>query len=188
MRPPYRGFTGAHCNPLVCGRRHCTVCGRWRHGTDFPCSRRRPRLLLAGRCATCARRQGRQARRDPVRGELRREYDRIWHEGRRRAKGIPERPGRTAPPDPPHSPGNRTLPAAPLHAPLHAWMRAYAVEHPSGVNGSLHGIRALARASGVEERLVYNILSGRQERCHYAVADRLLIAVGLSLTLVYGEA
>lgn len=186
MRPPYSGFTGAYCNPLVGGRKHCTVCGRWRHGIDFFAHRRSP-LLLSSRCKTCARRQSRATRRDPVRGPLRREYDRIWREGQRRAAGVPERPGRRSPPDMGRSTGGRMLPTAPLIPFLKHWMNVYAETHPTGTNGHWQGIQGLATASDVPERRLYNILTGRQVRCHYIVADRLAVAVGLSLTLVYGE-
>lgn len=186
MRPPYSGFTGAHCNPVVCGRKHCTGCGRWRHAVDFFAHCRSP-LQLASRCKTCARRQGRAVRRDPVRGPLRREYERIWREGQRRAAGVPERPGRRPPPDVGPSRGNRMVPIAPLTPFLEQWMNAHADEYRNGVNGHWQGIRGLAAASGVPERMLYSILSGHQVRCHYDVADRLAIAVGLSLTLIYGE-
>jgi hypothetical protein len=171
MRPAYPP-RGRGCNPLVCGRRHCTACGRWRHGLDFACNRREP-LMLAGRCRTCMRRQQRAARRDPQRGELRREYQRIWAEGKRRRLGIPARHwqrGRLY-----KAPSAKwTVPAEPIRRLVTEQLR-------------YEDARTLARRAGVTPRLLHRLLHEAPAGLSVAAADRLAVALGLHLDLIYSQ-
>jgi hypothetical protein len=103
---------------IVCGRRFCKACGRWRLIVDFGVNKRWPdgsvRYLFASckRCELARKRNWRPPKRylsdserrqrvrdywrerrrnDSVFRTRRREYERIYKEGRRRAAGVPER-------------------------------------------------------------------------------------------------
>jgi hypothetical protein len=181
----------------ILGRKHCSRCGRWRPVSDFG----HHKGAMGYTCMACLRQAARvhdaQVKADPIRLAQRREYQRIWHEVQRRRAGVAPRPLRRAPPpDPPWRIGTtpRRVPTRPLRPHVLAWLRAYAVEHPhainngnSGRNGDHRGLQQLAKISAVPERRIYGILTGEYQRTHYAVADRLAIAMDLSLVLVYGE-
>lgn len=105
---------------VVCGRKSCSRCGRWRHAFEFGVSHRWPDgspKWLQSRCKTCelfrkreangyqrkqwlskAERRARKRewrkrwRAHPVMGAHRREYERIYKEMQRRAAGIAPRP------------------------------------------------------------------------------------------------
>jgi hypothetical protein len=69
MRPAYwelRGPGRARANPIVCGRKFCTVCGRWRLLCDFTHEGDKPR----GACVTCRRVAARTAARNIPRHRL----------------------------------------------------------------------------------------------------------------------
>lgn len=220
-RPPYSGLveimrdpvTGRACRktPVVCGRKHCTRCGRWRLLLDFhPRERDAAGEVIAWQamCKVCARRservskgvrvrgrpygpahprmtvEQRRARqreqyverlKDPERLELRREYGRIWAEGKRRERGVPVRQFRN----------RRTvidriervfLPREPLVSELEIWRAA---------EGTFEG---LARLSGVSARTIYRYRYGESSRVRIDVADRLALALGIPSAVLFGEA
>jgi len=86
-RPGQRYGWGAE---IVCGRKFCTGCTRWRHVVDFQCRRRKPFELMP-RCATCLRLANRKCMAKREVRERRREYQRIWTQTQRRKAGIPQR-------------------------------------------------------------------------------------------------
>ena len=179
--PPRQQWIGSM---VVCGRRFCVRCGRWRLLLDFP---HRPSGSPGARCYACLRADQREhiarQRQDLRWVEARREYHRIYKEAQRRAAGIPERHwvnGRPIKPDPSaHGNAHRRVDTAPLVPQLRLWLAAHAAEH----NGQ--GLRALADAAVVPERRLWAILHGEQDRCHYLVADRLAVAMDLPLGFIY---
>ena len=158
---------------VICGRRHCTRCGCWRPVSDFMLH---PEGRLTGRCRACLRAAAKEtyarASADPERLELRREYQRIWAEARRRAQGVPERQwihGR---------PMEGINPRWTLDDPsaLRAQVRAWLIE--------THGTEEqLAELAGVSERLIGRLLNEDAKVTVWA-ADRLAMALGLHLELV----
>jgi hypothetical protein len=190
--PPGTGAGRRNPTSFVCGRKFCTTCGRWRLLVDFGPTRRDP-LGLQSRCRTCRRVIARERMRtDPGYAARLREEAQFNAEARRRLEGRPEPRGRrVVPPDPPtHGRREmpRNLPVAPLAVHVDAWLTAYAVEHPAWVNGGRRGVTALSEMSGVPPRRIWGLLHNEFPRTHYTIADRLATAMGLSLTLVYGEA
>lgn len=81
--------------PIVCGRKHCATCQRWRHVSDFYCRHRTPSGAMRDLNGSCKKCQDRAQRERLARSEearrKRREYQRLYHEGLRRSKGIPAR-------------------------------------------------------------------------------------------------
>lgn len=175
--------------PIILGRKHCTRCGRWRPVSDFG----HHGAIMAAACLVCLRRVQRarveRNRQDPRWVEQLREYQRIWHEAKRREAGVtPRALSRMPPPDPRHNHSGlrRKVSTEPLLPHLNAWLLGWAAEHAH--ERADRGIRALADAATVPERRIYAILEGEQTRCHYAVADRLAVAMDLPLALVYNGA
>jgi hypothetical protein len=108
-------------NPVVCGRRFCNICGRWRHIVDFGVDSRTRRgtpITFSSKCRVCDRNQKRvkkgalpravgsaprelrlewrrlnteEKRKNAAWLEERREYHRIYNEVRRRKAGVPPR-------------------------------------------------------------------------------------------------
>lgn len=176
-RAPYPfSAGGGGSNPVICGRKFCSACGCWRLVVDFACCRRDPPFKLASWCRICQRVRERERRRDPVLGELHREYQRIWAEGRRRAAGVPERRWVNGRQLPNEAHQGWTLNTEPVAAVVRQWLR-------TEVGRSLSD---LALAAGVPERRIYDVLHG--ERISVPVADRLVVAMGLHLDLLYEEA
>lgn len=134
---------------------------------------------MDSRCCACHRAQRRRyyANASQARRESQREYHRIYQEGLRRAAGRRERNGRRLPPDPrTNGAAARWLDAGPLVAVLTRYLdrgRTY---------------RELCLAAVVPERRVYALMTGEQAQVHYAVADRLCVAMGMTLAIVYGQA
>lgn len=85
MRPAYP-IIGR--NPVVCGRKFCAGCGRWRQIVDFSCHKRDP-LQVNARCYACVR-IGHNTASERER-ERRREYNRLYAERKRRERGVPTR-------------------------------------------------------------------------------------------------
>jgi hypothetical protein len=156
---------------VVCGRKFCARCGRWRHVCDFERDPRNRTSGLYSWCRACHRiwKRERYARRTPAERELINEYRRIWNEVQRRRAGIPPRNWRTLRPLPPRDQGE-LLDPAPLLTAMKRW------------DGSQ---RALARKSGVPPRQLYRIESGESRRVQLNVADRLALALGIPLELLY---
>ena len=173
---PVRVFTR---NPVVCGRKLCTRCGRWRHNIDFPAHRRVDSFVVtSGRCRTCQARDERTARHDAVRGELLREYERIWREGQRRRMGIPPRPmNRPVPVER----RTQSFPLEPLRSMLIEWVDRY--NATESVNGC-GGIQAFALRSGISERQIMRVLGGDVSALKVPFADKLAIGLGTHLELL----
>lgn len=187
-REKYTAARIAAAAPIL-GRRNCYRCGRWRPVSDFG----HHRGAMAATCMVCVRRANKasKARRTPQQIELRREYERIYREAQRRRNGVPERNWRTrqAPPDPDWN-GNglsRRVDSAALRPHVRAWINAYAADHGLNGTGQDAGTKALAEASTVAERRIWGILHGEHRKTHYAVADRLCTAMGLTLALIYDD-
>jgi transcriptional regulator with XRE-family HTH domain len=160
-------------NPVICGRKFCARCGRWRHVVDFR-PRRDAKTGLTSYCDTCLRVVGRETRaaRTLEQRERNREYQRIWGEGKRRRVGIrrreevlAKRPLRTE---------RILLPIEPLVALL----------APYRDDGEL---TTLARRAGVGERSLGRLLSGESMRVRIDLADKLAVALGVPSALIWRD-
>jgi hypothetical protein len=154
----------------VCGRKFCTGCGRWRLLVDF--QPLRTRGGVRSRCAACHRSEARaaHARRTAEQRRLRREYDRIWHDAKRRRDGVPVRICRRR-----SAVDKREgvyLPVAPLLSELKTWDGSYA---------------ELANLAGVPERAIYRFRYGESRRVQIDVADKLAIAMGTTSSLMWAN-
>ncbi len=74
------------------------------------------------------------------------------------------------------------LPAAPLLQPIRSWVRVADV----GCANGMGGIKILASEAGVGERSLRRLLTGEQDEVSLANADRIALAMGSHLTLIYG--
>lgn len=174
MRPAWKGLGGHQRKSVVLGRKFCPACGRWRPVVDF-----RPRRSGTPHayCDTCQRRHS-NARRHvanlpPEIVERRREANRIYAEAKRREEGVEPRRFKRRPtvvdklellflpPDP-----------------LLAHMRQNYADSE----------RELARRAGISERALYRYRSGESELVRLDIADRLALAMGTSLWMLYGDA
>lgn len=173
MSPAYSGLRSGHPNPVVCGRKFCSKCGRWRHIVDFDVQRARGREpRLRSWCRTCQRvyNRGSNARRSEQQRELAREYQRIWHEVQRRRAGIPPRNWRR------RLPVERIfLDPAPLLSAMDLWIKAQ--PEPSW--------KALARQAGLEPRAIQRLRHGESQHVRIDIADRLALAIEVPLSLIY---
>ena len=174
LRPPYwRLRIKGGTREVVCGRKYCSVCGRWRHVCDFAIQDRR----LTAKCRTCLRVTARyyNANLTPTQRELKLEYQRMWKDGRRREEDRPERIARKV--------GYRNgsaidrreaiyFPVGPLKAALDAL--------DDGEFGEL------ARRAGVGERAIYR-LRYINTKVQIDVADKLAVALGTTSQLLFGE-
>jgi hypothetical protein len=157
-------------NPVVCGRKFCCHCGRWRHVCDFRPNSRNTRSGLTSLCETCMRTKSREQRaRITAKQRARvREYQRLWHYVRRREAGIPERDFKNR-----HtvidSPEMVFLPREPLLAAL----------------AEVDDWEALARRAGVPARMVFRIRTDTQAHVRLDVADKLAYALGWPLEVIY---
>jgi hypothetical protein len=152
---------------IVCGRKYCTGCGRWRLLVDFG----RQRGRFRSRCRTChnaSERERHLALSDEQR-ERWREYQRIWHEAKRREAGVPERDyDKRSPVDVPE---RVFLERAPLIAELRLRNGEY---------------RMIAQRSGVPARTITRLLNDGGRFVRLDVADKLAVALGVPLAVVYG--
>lgn len=184
MRPAFTGLRSGQPNPVVCGRKFCSKCGRWRLvAIDFDIQRTNGNRLRSW-CRTCQRLVNREvrARRTEKQRELRREYQRIWMEARRRKQGVPPRRFDYSPDNPRRrtTPIDRVervlLPREPLVREIDWWL-----------SEGEHSVVMLVRISGVQERVINRIRSGEHSRVRLDVADRLLVAMRVPLALVYPD-
>ena len=158
-------------NPVVCGRKFCCYCGRWRHVCDFRPCHRNTRSGLNSLCETCQRVKSREqrARATAKQREKRREYQRLWHYMRRREAGVPERAYQNR-----HTVVDRPealfLPLAPLLTVL----VAQEVEWET-----------LARRAGVPSRTMWRMRNGVGSYVRLDVADKLATALGWPLEVIY---
>ena len=169
MRPPWSGIHQGVPNPVVCGRRFCTKCGRWRLVCDFASLHGQPRTC----CSTCqaVKQRVKYRTQTPLQRQLRREYERIYREAQRRRRGVQPRNFRHR-----RSVIDRVefvgLPPEPLLAAITS------VGLPDIVLGA---------AAGVPPRSVYRLRVGESRHVRIDVADKLALAIGVPLWLIYGD-
>jgi len=134
-------------------------------------------MRLFSYCRCCERVRSRQAQANwtAKQRELRREYDRIYKEARRRQAGVPSR-GAWHRSLRRHGDGGRLEPG-PLLAALWRW-------HAGSTERSWD---ALVRASGVPQRTLHRLLHGESRHASLDVADRLAVAVGVPLAILYPD-
>lgn len=162
-------------DPVQCGRKFCSGCGRWRQVVDFGQIRGRFRA----RCRLCFRmeQRGWWANMTPEQRERSREYQRIWHEVKRREAGVPVRQSRR------RSVIDQIervlLEAAPLLAEVEDyWHRQRLYGDPD------YDWNTLAAAAGVSERGLFRLRKeNRFVRLDFA--DKLAVAIGVPLSLIY---
>ena len=158
-------------NPVVCGRKFCCYCGRWRHVCDFRPNTRNTRSGLTSLCATCMRIKSREQRaRITAKQRVKvREYQRLWHYVKRRQAGVPERNFKNR-----HTVIDRPealyLPVAPLVTVLTAEGWEW---------------ETLARAAGVPARTIFRMRTGEGQYVRIDVADKLAHALGWPLEVIY---
>lgn len=159
-------------NPLICGRKLCAKCGRWRHGCYFRPLAANTGSGLDSYCETCRRadRRARWARASAEQRKLVIEYERIRAEVKRRERGVTPRKFRN----------RRTvvdraemkfLPVGPLRAAMKR----------EGYEPAL-----LARRAGVDSRSVHRV---RYENrwVRFDLADKLALALGTTLWALYED-
>lgn len=189
MRPAYwelgicgRMPPGRHRNPIVCGRKFCAGCGRWRHTCDFGPLQTRDHMLRA-RCRGCARAWSREQRhhRTQEQIDLLREYDRIYKEAKRREAGTPKRNfhhRRWVAEDEHESLGR--LPIEPLvTAMTEHYRRQRSNGHPEW------SWEELSLATGISYRTITRYVTGVNNWVRIDNADRIAIAIGVPLMMIY---
>lgn len=164
-------------NPIIAGRKNCQRCGAWRHMLDFIADPRGsdPSGAICRRCCRLAN------RRDLLDGEtltLRREYDRIWKHGRRQAAGASER--RWGPQS--RRGGGRAsyLDVEPIAQRLDAFCERFVGDHHHQ-----DGPTELERRSGISARRIHDYRTRTAKRITASSADKLALAMGLTLDLIY---
>lgn len=190
MRPAWCGLKKGRPNPVVCGRRFCARCGRWRLvATEFHLY---PNGKFHSICRTCKRianRRDQQARTEEQR-ELVREYQRFWQEVRRRAAGIPPRRFN-------YSSENRRrrvtvvdrrervlLPRQPILDEIERWLQSNLPEWRRDPERSVENLAALA---GLDPRTINRIQNGESQHVSLDVADKLAMALDVPLALIYPD-
>jgi ribosome-binding protein aMBF1 (putative translation factor) len=158
-------------NPIVLGRKFCSRCGHWRHACDFAPRWRNTGSGLSSQCRACTRIMNREsyARRTPEQRDRANEYHRIWSEVQRRRAGKPARTANR--PSVVDRPERILLDPAPLIAAL----RRYEYSQVE-----------LAARAGIRPRAIYRITHGESKHVRVDVADKLAVALGLPLEVIYG--
>jgi hypothetical protein len=171
MRPAYIGLRRRDrpaffaSNPVVCGRKFCALCGRWRLICDFRFKSGRPYSY----CQGCERTRLREHFRNMTaeQRELRNEYARFRWDAMARAAGLPKRERRRSVVD-------RVEPVylepGPLIEALQAWGDSWL---------------ALVATSGVPERSINRLVRGESRHVRLDLADKLANALGIPLSLIY---
>jgi transcriptional regulator with XRE-family HTH domain len=171
MRPAYHELAlPGRRRPIICGRKFCTGCGRWRHICDFGAYQGR----IRSRCRACQRAYQRawHANATPEQRERINEYYRIWTEAKRREQGKPRRRFRRK------LPVERVFfPTAPLLEVLEAAIN----------DATVPGWETIGRRAGIDTHTIRRIRFGESARVRLDIADRLAHAVGLPLALVYPD-
>ena len=156
-------------NPIVLGRKFCAGCGRWRHIVDYALHKGRPRP----RCHVCQRAYQRAWHRQmtPEQRDRQREYFRIWQEAKRREAGVPPRNfhHRRSAVDKLEPVG---LPPEPL----------LTVLERAGLPDM-----ELGRRAGIPAKSIYRLRVGESRHVRIDVADKLALAAGVPLWLIYGD-
>lgn len=189
-RPPWIGLRSGNANPLVCGRKFCSRCGRWRHGCDFSWitpKDRTPRLRAW--CDTCQRISNResQARRTEEQRELVREYQRIWHDAKRREAGVPKRNFNysSTRKNRDGTPRRRRTKVDKLERVLlerRPIVRLIEDHLDDGVT-----MLDLQRQTGIHERQLRRLTTGESRHVRIDVADKIAYALGTPLALLYDD-
>jgi predicted Fe-S protein YdhL (DUF1289 family) len=171
-RPPYWELRlhGAH-NPageVVLGRKFCTGCGRWRHVVDFDPYTRNGRPMA--RCQACqnAAKRWHWHNMPPEQRTAVYEYVRIYRNAKLREAGGKPRERRS--PSVVDRPEYVFLSLPPLVGELER------------LNGDLGMI---AKRAGVPERTILRLRTGESRRVRIDVADKLAVAMGIPLELLY---
>jgi hypothetical protein len=167
----HRGSTlrSGRPNPVVCGRKFCARCGRWRHVADFR-PRRGTKTGLASWCETCTRIVGRERRAKwtPEEHALIKEYQRIWSESRRREAGSRRREEMLS---------KRRMKVERVLLPVEplvALLRNADYEE-------------LARRAGVGSRSIQRLVSGQSAHVRIDLADKLAVAIGVPSSLIWRD-
>jgi hypothetical protein len=185
IRDPATGFIVGGTEPTECGRRFCIGCGRWRPLVDFEWVERRGWRGWRARCCACRRieERARYANRSLQERERRREYERIYLEVQRRQQGIP-----------PRTYHNHTTVVDHIERvflarePLATCLRTYLAATFPGKSVEGGGLRGLAsRYPGLHERTMDRILTGESKHVRLDVADRIAVAIGVPLAVMYPE-
>jgi hypothetical protein len=175
MRPPWPGFHSGVPNPVICGRKFCTQCGRFRHLTDFG---RSNQGRIASYCRCCGRERARQrwATMTPERRALTYEYHRFYNDAARRRAGVPQREH--------HRPTvidqieRIFLPRDPFVLAIRHWM----ITHPDATQYDL--VRRMGGSLAAGDRALRRIRSGESAHVRIDVADRIAMAVGIPLEVL----
>lgn len=124
-------------------------------------------------CAACVHRHKRErwANMTPEQKVLRREYQRIWTEGKRRAAGIPPRQFKNGKP-----PVERVfLPVDPIVREMTRFMLVH----------DEMSWRGLARMVGTGDRALWRLRHRESRHIRVDLADRIAVAIGTPLALIY---
>jgi DNA-binding Xre family transcriptional regulator len=164
VRPAWSGLKRPGSNPVALGRKHCSECGHWRLvASDFGL---KGDGTVKGRCRLCLRLKERQ------RTEARTPAQRIRRRDLARARTgwVPGNVERIL------------LPPEPIRGAINRWLQLHLPEwrRDEGRNDM-----ALARASGVSERGIGRIRSGKVKHVRLDVADQLAVALDIPLSLLY---
>jgi hypothetical protein len=205
MRPTYRGFSKHAPNPVVCGRKFCSRCGRWRQTCDFHVHRRWPNGSARDFqtwCMACTRTAARErygwkpravlppmtdaqklARVNAL--ALARYHERMAGEpGYRETRNEYERIYRTA------KRRERGIQARVYHHHPTVVDRAERIMlDPEPLLAELRlrngewGL--IAERAGLQGRTVHRLLHGESAHVRLDVADKLAVALGIPLSILY---
>lgn len=184
-RPPFSGLLRRERDPvtgrivpreaqIVCGRTFCRMCGRWRPVSDFNRDRRNQPTGLRSYCQACDRTRRRVWWHEASleQRQLVAEYRRFWRDAKRVEAGQP-----------PRGPLRRSVVDRVERLYLDPGPLLALLDHyEPGEFG------VLARRSGVSEKTIYLLRSGRLRRVRLDHADHLALAMGSYLYALYGNA
>ncbi len=184
MRPAWPGFGRGVRNPLVCGRKFCPDCGRWRHACDFRVTRHHGKERLDSYCDTCRLRFKRRARSrwTPEQRALHREYQRFWTEAQRRAVGTPSRTFRRRVPS--DRKERSLLSVDPILTAINQWLQLHLPEWRRDPDRTVENLGSLA---GLDARTINRYQSGESRRIQLNAADKLAMALDTPLSLLYPD-
>lgn len=189
-RPPFTGLRSGNPNPIVCGRKFCSKCGRWRLISDFDLLKSKDRIgCLRAWCQACQRISNResQARQTEEQRERRREYQRIWYDAKRREAGIPRRNFNY---NSTRTNGDGTLRRRKTK--IDTIERILLEPDPivKLIEDQLESDLTyldLERMTGIHERQIRRLTTGESARVRVDVADRIAHALGVPLATLYDE-
>lgn len=159
------------CSEIVCGRKFCPVCGVWRHLCDFaPESRRNGKPYP--RCQACSRvsRNHYYANETPEQTANRRERQRIFYEGQRRAAGIPVSTHRR----------KRVVDRI-------EWVFFDPAPIVELLKPRRFEIGAIARRAQLQDKTLRRFLDGESAHIRIDVADKIAFALDTTLFELYGD-